>query len=125
MMVTRGLAVSARCSERVSLLSGCLAKHRGSLRSERQILRRRFLPRIWRSKCRWQSPRSNFESSHSKVEGVIPKIGQSADRHVATNPRKAVQIENTHVDLPTVKTCRRKAAVENGEKFGMSSSIRI
>jgi hypothetical protein len=32
------------------------------------------------------------------------QIGQSADRHVAADPRKAVQVKDTHRDLPTLKT---------------------
>jgi hypothetical protein len=32
------------------------------------------------------------------------QIGQSADCHVAADPRKAVQIKDTHRDLPTLKT---------------------
>ena len=35
-----------------------------------------------------------------------PQIGQGANRHVAANPRKAVQVENTHAGLPTLKTAR-------------------
>jgi hypothetical protein len=32
------------------------------------------------------------------------QIGQSADCHVAADPRKAVQVKNTHRELPTLKT---------------------
>jgi hypothetical protein len=40
-----------------------------------------------------------FESGRGDSE-----IGQSADRHVAADPRKAVQVKDTHGDLPTLKT---------------------
>jgi hypothetical protein len=32
------------------------------------------------------------------------QIGQSADCHVAADPRKAVQVKDTHRELPTLKT---------------------
>ena len=32
------------------------------------------------------------------------QISQSADRHVAADPRKAVQVKDTHRELPTLKT---------------------
>jgi hypothetical protein len=32
------------------------------------------------------------------------QIGQRANRHVATDPRKAVQVKDTHRELPTLKT---------------------
>jgi fructose-bisphosphate aldolase class II len=34
------------------------------------------------------------------------QISQCTHRHVATDPRKAVQVENTHLDAPTLKTWR-------------------
>ena len=47
-----------------------------------------------------------------------PQISQSANRHVAANPRKAVQVENTHAGLPTLKTDRcTSMALRVGDAF--------
>ena len=47
-----------------------------------------------------------------------PQIGQGANRHVAANPRKAVQVENTHAGLPTLKTTRcTRVALREGAAF--------
>jgi hypothetical protein len=47
-----------------------------------------------------------------------PQIGQGANRHVAANPRKAVQVENTHAGLPTLKTARcTRVALRVGDAF--------
>ena len=43
------------------------------------------------------------------------QVGQGAHRHIATNPRKAVQVENTHPGLPTLKKSPRKSVIEPAE----------
>jgi hypothetical protein len=56
-------------------------------------------------------PQIQFRELPFEGGGGNSQIGQSADGHVAADPRKTVQVEDTHLDLPTLKTSRWTRAV--------------